>query len=129
MPFKFVQYNVRSIKKRELRKSLAVLAKKSRAAIMRLQETRGVKTGTICSDEYIQCRSAAVKGNGGCEVWILMPFVFAISGVQKRRIDSDNVTYLYTSESMLIIFVTTTLLSAVIVTAHAPHSAASNHKQ
>ena len=82
-----------------------------------LQETRYKQGGTCRAQDYLEFRSSATNGNGGCAIWIA-------AHLPTGKLQAQQVKILHQDPRRLLLRLKASRLDCFLFSGHAPHSGA-----
>ncbi|CAE7348568.1 unnamed protein product [Symbiodinium sp. CCMP2592] len=108
-------FNVQSLaKKKDL---CRVQFQQERIHVIFMQETRHRSGGTCAADDYIEFRSPAERGNGGCAIWLS-------KRLPHGQLQAKQVKILHQDPRRLLLRLKAARLDCFLFSGHAPHSGA-----
>ena len=73
------------------------------------------------SDHYFQVSSAALKGSYGCDFWVSKSHPLGLRNDVGSKVRREDITVLLSQPRLLCVVISSSVLTAVFVVAHAPH--------
>lgn len=116
-----IQYNVRSMSKSHMRKSLLALLAHNKIFSACLEEVREKKSGIYERGDYFCCIAAAENGNYGCSVYVSKVIPYAYKAAMRVCVSKHNLSIFYDTPRLLVVIVSAPAYKWAYVAGHAPH--------
>ncbi len=123
------QYNPMTLASNADRKALATLAHKSNVSVLFAQEGRAKRSGIVEYRSYLVCKSAALHGQWGCEIWILLKACFGFVGPESFTVTVEHLSIIIGEPRFLAVALKMGPFSAALVSFHASHKKEENTVQ